>query len=411
MDKKWLLGILFCISLCTGCKEKEDIGQDDLKVESVIVISEETILPEEEAEGTDETESFMLDGNEEILGKYKELVEKENVKRMAFIYLDEDRIPELLFLKNGEYRLYSFDGSEVGEIEMPSADIKMNAYGPAHEFEEAEKQIFYWFEYVPYQGLLRVHTGDEGGRNDFYLRYADSTLISELKSMSNDYTWYTYDAGNEIDNDKFKERICELGYDKLIPCGYLYEDIRVAYENIGRTTDARERLNEFVIGEIDAVEYVEEVEDIPEDSYIVRSFDEIYKDITCEEDWWGKEEYTDFDNDGQDELILHGYAGSRMFFDVIGETVYVLLRTGGTTDNVSVAKMYGDNVVVRTDLLHGGRELYRIMKYDMCGCLIDYFSIAASYEGENYTQDDDFKYNDKAISMEEFETIVNAIER
>ena len=123
-----------------------------------------------------------------------------------------------------------------------------------------------------------------------------------------------------------------------------------------------------------------------------------------------KGEIIDFDNDGQDELVLHGYAGSRMFFDVIGETVYVLLQTGSTTDNASVSQMHEENVIVRTDLLHAGRELYRIMKYDACGCLVNYFTLSASYEGEDYTESDLFMYNDRVISMEEYNALVDSIQ-
>ena len=347
---------------------------------------------------------------EEIFEKYAELLEEVNPKRMAFIYFDEDDIPELVFINNGKYRLFSYDGTMVNEIVMPNAEIRANVYGMRHDVEDAEKPVLYWFEYVPYQGLMRVHTGNEDGRNDYYLRYANGELSIELKASSNDYEWNTFDAGNEIGNDEFREKLSGLGYDKLIPCGYFYEDAKTAYENIGKVSDTKQIWNEFVTGKRDAVEYVEVIGDIPEEGFITRSFDEIYKDITCEEDWWGKEEYIDFDNDRQDELVLHGYAGSRMLFDVIGETVYVLLQTGSTTDNASVSQMHEENVIVRTDLLHAGRELYRIKQYDACGCLVDYYTFSASYEGENYTENDSFKYNDRMISMEEYNALVDSIQ-
>lgn len=347
---------------------------------------------------------------EEILEKYADLAEQENAERMAFVYFDEDDIPELVMLKDGEYRLFTYAGAEINEIVMPKADIKANIYGMRHEVENTEKPVFNWFEYVPYQGLMRVHTGNEDERSDYYLRYADGELSLELKTASKDYRWHAYDAENGISNDKFREYLTELGYDELIPCGYFYEDVEGAYENMAKVSDTTQIWNEFVTGKRDAVEYVEGVGDIPEECFVTRSFDEIYKDITCEEDWWGKEEYIDFDNDGQDELVLHGYAGARMFFDVIGETVYVLLYTSSTTDNASVAQMYGNNVVVRTDLLHAGRKVYSIMKYDACGCLVDYFSFSASYEGKNYTENDLFMYNDRMISMEEYNTLVDSIQ-
>ncbi len=351
-----------------------------------------------------------IGNKKEILEKYADLAEQENAERMAFVYFDEDDIPELVMIQDGEYKLFTYAGAGINEIVMPKEDIKANIYGMRHDVEDSEKPVFYWFEYVPYQGLMRVHTGNEGERSDYYLRYTDGELSLELKVASKDYRWYAFNTENEIGNDEFRDKLTELGYDSLIPCGYFYEDVEDAYENMEKVSDTTQIWNEFVTGKRDAVEYVEAIGDIPEKCFITRSFDEIYKDITCEEDWWGKEEYIDFDNDGQDELVLHGYAGARMFFDVIGETVYVLLCTGSTTDNALVAQMYGDNVVVRTDLLHAGRELYRIMKYDACGCLVDYFTLSASYEGKNYTENDLFKYNDRMISMEEYNILVDSIQ-
>ena len=59
----------------------------------------------------------------------------------------------------------------------------------------------------------------------------------ELKAESTDYTWHTYDAEKEITNEKFLSQLFSLGYDELIPCGYLYETVADAYENIGAIPD------------------------------------------------------------------------------------------------------------------------------------------------------------------------------
>ena len=102
------------------------------------------------------------EAKEEItfLDKYNEIFLKENAKRAAMIYLDEDSIPELLLLKDGEYQLYSFDGSDVKAVDMPDTEIRMKAYGPSHDVEDFYSyHKFYWFEYVPYKGLIRVHDG------------------------------------------------------------------------------------------------------------------------------------------------------------------------------------------------------------------------------------------------------------
>lgn len=46
---------------------------------------------------------------------YHTLILDKGVKRAALVYLDEDDIPELLVLKNGEYSLYSCDDTDNGD--------------------------------------------------------------------------------------------------------------------------------------------------------------------------------------------------------------------------------------------------------------------------------------------------------
>ena len=73
MERKlYLLGICLCVSLC-ACQRT--ISENESKEEIT------------------------------FLDKYNEIFLKENAKRAAMIYLDEDSIPELLLLKNGEYQL------------------------------------------------------------------------------------------------------------------------------------------------------------------------------------------------------------------------------------------------------------------------------------------------------------------
>lgn len=125
--KIYFLGIFLCISLCS-CQRT--VQKNEIKEETT------------------------------FLDKYNEVFEKENAKRAVMIYLDGDSIPELLLLKDGEYQLYSFDGSEVKAIDMPDTEIRMSAYGPSHAMEySSPDQKFYWFEYVPYKGLVRAHDG------------------------------------------------------------------------------------------------------------------------------------------------------------------------------------------------------------------------------------------------------------
>lgn len=439
--KMILLCVCFCLSFCacgktntsseleTGEIEQETSQevrqtQENTKIEESVQIQETTyteetvqdVLPEDETTQVDESakELDLEDYNIEeeakkYIKKYNELCIDENVKRMAFIYLDEDSIPELLVLKNGEYKLYSYKDSEVKEITMPDMEIKAYAYGPRHDFESTKSMVFYWFEYVPFKGLVRVHGGDKGERQDYYLQCTEDSFILKLKSQSRDYCWYTYDEEQEIPNEEFLSKLAEWGYADLYPCAYLYEDIVTAYESIGKVSDTKQVLDDFVNGKIDALCHVEPINDIPEEGFVLKSYDVLFDEITSGEELWGSLEYIDFDNDGEDELIIHGYAGSCLFLDVIGDTVYLLLQTDGTSDVASVAEMNGQKVIERTDLTHGGRKYYEVMQYDSCGCLIQRFQVYAEYEGDTYTEDSLFEYNRKEISMQEFEAIVNSI--
>ena len=307
--------------------------------------------------------------------------------------------------------MYFYDGSEAKNIPLPDAGMKANAYGTRYSIENTENGdlTFYWFEYVPRKGLVRIHDGDFEKRRDCYLSYEDGVLSIELETDDEGHTWNTYDAEGEISNEEFSDRLVQMGYDSLICCAYLYGDVESAYENIGRVSDTRKALEDFVSGKADAVEYVESRCEVPEEGFAGRSFAAINEEMTAGETWWEGLEYLDFDNDGEDELIMQGYAGARLYLDVVGDTVYKVLKTSSTTDVSYAAEVEGKRVVARTDLTHGGRQYYWVMTYDGCDCLTDWFKLSVVYEGADYGVGDSFEYRDHAISMEEFETIRDSI--
>lgn len=357
------------------------------------------------------SEKEPADPDTAFLEEYNRILAGTPGGRAALVCLDNDSLPELVILKDGEYQIYFFDGAEAKKISMPNVGMKANAYGTRFVIEGAEggELTFFWFEYAPRKGLVRIHDGDAVKRRDYYLSYEGGTLKVELETDDEGGTWNTYDAEGKITNEEFSERLAEMGYDGLICCAYLYGDIETAYEHIGRESDAYKIMENFVSGETAAVEYVENRCDIPEKGFAGRSFAEINEELTAGEAWWEGLEYVDFDNDGEDELILHGYAGARLYFDVIGNRVYKILGTGATTDVSFAAEMEEKQVIVRTDLAHGGRQCYWGMTYDGCGCLTDWFKLCAVYEDEEYGAEDRFEYRDCEISMEEYEAIRDSI--
>ncbi len=360
--------------------------------------------------GQPEAQKAAVPEKTKVLDQYHEFFKNENAQKAALLYFDEDSVPELLLLKDGEYHLYFYNEGQINELDMPDAEIRANAYGPKYDFGESDEQIFYWFEYVPYKGLMRVHGGADQGRYDYYLQYESGFLSLELAAGNADYKWCTYDAEGEITNQEFLNRLEDLGYDELILCSDLYENVEEAYENIDAAADSKTVLNDFVSGKTEALDHVEKTDDKGACSFVMRSYEDYFNEITAEEAEWGREEYLDFDNDGEEELVLHGYAGSCLFFDTAGRMVYRVLRTSGTADVANVAGMGEKNVIERTDLLHAGRKNYLIMTFDPCCCLIDWFRLYTEYEGKEYSEEDVFEYRGQEITMEEFEKIVDSIQ-
>lgn len=373
------LCICICLSACTRELQEDNPVRDN----------QFSLAPSEE--------------NMDFLDKYQDVSMEESAEKVALIYLDADTVPELLVLKGGEYELYFWDGSHVKKVAMPDTEIKVNAYGPKHSMEWSGHQTPYWFEYVPYQGLVRVHGGNTEERYDVYLRYETGSFSKELETRSIGGSWNIYDAGEEISQEEFSRQLVDLGYDQLVPCGYLYGTVADAYDKIDAVWDTKKVLEDFVDGKIDALCCEKE-------GFSWKNYEEIYEYATCGEPEWGRIEYTDFDNDGEDELVLHGYVGSCRFFDVIGDTVYEVLKTSATTDRTYVVEVDGERVLARTDLTHTGRKNYEIMKYDACCCVTDWFWFSVEYEGESYSEEDEFRYMGHEITMEEYEELVDSID-
>ncbi len=343
--------------------------------------------------------------NMDFLDKYQDFANAENAEKVALIYLDEDAMPELLILKGGEYELYFMDGSQVEKVAMPDAETKANAYGSKHGMEWFRYQSPYWFEYVPYKGLARVHGGDAEERYDVYLRYEAGSFSRELKTQSIGGSWSTYDTEGEIPQEEFTRQMVSLGYGQLTPCGYLYETVEDAYDNIGAVWDTKKVLGDFVDGKTDAL-------CCERDGFSWKSYEELYEHASSGEPGLDgvRIKYTDFDNDGEDEMVLRSYIGSARFFDVIGDTVYEVLETFFTTDRAYVVEIDGERVLARTDLSHTGRQNYEIMKYDACCCVTDWYWFTVEYEGEHYSEGDKFRYMGHEITMEEYEELVDSID-
>lgn len=404
MQKKIFL-LCICLSIIGLCACQRDSSEKSSEAKSAPMETEQTV-----ESALSEVEQTAEQGDS-WKAAYQKLLLDEDVKRMALLYLDEDTMPELLALQNGEYRLYMFDDSQIAEIDMPDAGIRAKAYAPKHVLEDFSGDLaFYWFEYVPYQGLIRVHGSENGERCDYYLSYEKGSLTLELEAKFTDYIWHTYSTQEEIANEEFLSRLSDQSYDQLIPCGFLYDNIEDAYENIGRVSDSRKVMDDFINGKIDALYQVEKARDIPEEGFAMRSYVDLYMDFIMG-DGMGRMQYVDFDNDGDDELVMRDYMGNSILLDVIGNTVYNVMEAYGTANQSYTAEMDGKRVIVSADVSHVGRKYYFIKQYDACGCLVDFYRLSASYDGKShYSAEDEFEYREQPITMEEFEEIRDCIQ-
>lgn len=225
MQKKivFLCMSIVCLGLCACQKDASGAipEAESAPLETGQTVEAMPLETEQTVEPTSLKKEQTAEQGENWKEAYQNLLLEEDVKRMALLYLDADNVPELLTLQNGEYLLYTFDGSQIKVIDMPNAGIRAKAYAPRHALEHSAGDFaFYWFEYVPYQGLIRVHDSESGERCDCYLSYEDGSLTLELEAKFTDYVWHTYNTQQEIANEDFLSGLSERGYDQLIPCGF-----------------------------------------------------------------------------------------------------------------------------------------------------------------------------------------------
>ena len=118
-------------------------------------------------------------------------------------------------------------------------------------------------------------------------------------------------------------------------------------------------------------------------------------------------ERMDLDNDGEDEQIINGPYGG-IYLDARNGKVYVLAQGEGTAGQLFFT-YYEDAVwIVHCDIMHVGRQMYWLSKYDGDGKVVDEFQFSAEYwyspDGW-YDENSDFTYRDKKITMEEYEAL------
>lgn len=119
-------------------------------------------------------------------------------------------------------------------------------------------------------------------------------------------------------------------------------------------------------------------------------------------------ERIDLDNDGEREQILNGPNGG-VYFDARDGKVYILAEGEGTAGLLSYTHYDNAVWIVHSDVMHGGRQMYWLTKYDGDGNVVDEFTLGAEYwdspPGTGYDENSVFTYRDEEISMEEYEAL------
>lgn len=166
--------------------------------------------------------------------------------------------------------------------------------------------------------------------------------------------------------------------------------------------EPEELLDAFLAGEIPAYyDYIEET---------TIMYDQLPHD---EDDWecYSVGERIDLDNDGEVEQIVNGPYGGK-YFDARDGKVYVLAEGEGTTGLLSYANYDNATWIVHSDILHWGRELHWLTRYNGEGKIVDTFKFGAEYwdsPDDKYDEKSKFTYRDEEISMSEYEELYKEI--
>lgn len=176
------------------------------------------------------------------------------------------------------------------------------------------------------------------------------------------------------------------------------EDYNEPNDDTGAMLSADELIDSFIRGEIDA-------EGIHEGK---NSFN-ISDLLDVDEEWLKYEvgERLDLDNDGENELIMDGPYGG-MILDARNGKVVILAQGEGTAGVLRIAQAPDGYWIAHCDTSHGGREVYCLDLYNGNGDIIKSEVLSAEYydnPNDNYDKNSTFSYQDKPISMEEFENL------
>ncbi|MCR5107893.1 MAG: hypothetical protein K6B28_06985 [Lachnospiraceae bacterium] len=372
--------------------------------------TKETIASEtdEKADGTDEaektevseeaetTEDAVIDNSSEInpvdesvkedlLVAYKDFVKQQDFYDPGFLFvndLDEDNIPELFIVSEGNIFLVSYDNGDV----IWGGD-GMHMY------------------YKPHGSKCVGASSDGESLSIMYYEGFDKEYLEPVKVVNYDAFTNTKGYDEEI-------ALVEEEYVKIPEIGdeAYFDSIDEAIDNIwikgnessGQTvSEADKLLDAFINNEIPASYESGDEEFFISDLMAYNQYEEIFS----------VGERLDLDNDGENEQIINNLYGG-IYIDASNGSLKEFTGGYDSASQISYTE-YDDAVwIVHSDDTHQGREVYELTRYEGADNIVDSFELRADYWNnydetgiDEYNETNEFHYRDKAITMAEYDKL------
>ena len=372
--------------------------------------NESNSIASEKGDVGSETEGMIF---KSYIAAYEYMADKLRVDKVSLLFVDEDDIPELLVIDQSYYRLFKYaSNGEIKEIAISPAGVIPCVYGLSYEFGQQDRfGTVFWFDYVPYRNLIRVHSINDPTddisyeRHDYYIRLGEDETDYEVELETFGQNDITFKYKDEIvENGIFSSKRKELGYDQLIPCTQMYSDIHKAQENI-ENEESINIIDDFISGEAKAIAGVDK-----DNIIIYKSFKEIVDELTYGEKC-AYVRFVDINNDKKRDMEICGYDGRRDYYIAVGDVLMRIKYASSTIDMCEIVNTENGYAIRSCDNMHADRTSYRYIMYDNCGCPYDCETIYHWWNGFDGSKDKEgYEYRGRPSDKEEYESVLNKYE-
>ena len=341
--------------------------------------------------------SFFKGGKYEKL--YKEFVDAEAGSKFAYIFVDEDDIPELLVETKTEYELYTIKDEKCEQISLyiegacPATKGYRNS-AMCYDAPEEETWTSFSFDYVPYKNKIRIHDSGLGvlNENDYYINLENGNI--DLITSYENYNWTAYKDDSIVYVYEFEEARINLGYGDLVTADVAFDSID-EIDEVKAYPESNDLLEKFINGEIDAIDYYSI------DGDIYKKYTDFSSVNDCENNN-SKLEFINIDADIDQELLLH-FDDSVIAFDVRFGKIYKLFESSTQYYDACFCNIDGVNKVAFASV-DEVRKSYDLYEIDACGYIVDFSELDAFLDEDEY-----YMYCQKGITKDEFNSLEKQI--